>query len=87
MKNSERRARATLIVDVLMMAEAVGQWRSGRSDSDGHLQTGRRRGQNSVVGTPARSPDSAFNAMEPRGAWQPRGNGVLPGGSGAVLGV
>jgi hypothetical protein len=42
-KNNERRARATLTVDVLAMAEAAGQLRSGRSDSDDRLRTGRRR--------------------------------------------
>jgi hypothetical protein len=42
-----------------------------------------RRGRNGAVGTPARGPDSAFNALERRGVWQPRGNGALPGGPGA----
>jgi hypothetical protein len=43
-KNGERRARATLTVVVLATAEAAGQRRSWRSDSDGRLRTGRRRG-------------------------------------------
>jgi hypothetical protein len=45
MKIGERRARAVLTVDVLVTAEAAGQRRSGRSDSDGRLQPGRRRGR------------------------------------------
>jgi hypothetical protein len=44
-KNGERRARATLTVDVLATAEAAEQRRSGRSDRDGRLRTGRRRGR------------------------------------------
>jgi hypothetical protein len=39
-KNDERRARETLTVDVLVTAEAAGQRRSWRSDSEGRLQTG-----------------------------------------------
>jgi hypothetical protein len=46
MKNGERGARVTLTVDVLATAEAARQQRSGRSDSDGRLWTGRRRGRN-----------------------------------------
>jgi hypothetical protein len=45
MKNDERRARATLTVDVLTTAEVAGQRQSWRSDSDGRLRTGRRRGR------------------------------------------
>jgi hypothetical protein len=44
-KNGERRAQATLTVDVLVTAEAAGQRWSGRSDSDGRLQTRRQRGR------------------------------------------
>jgi hypothetical protein len=40
MKNGERRARATVTVDVLTTAEVAGQRRSWRSDSDGRLWTG-----------------------------------------------
>jgi hypothetical protein len=41
-----------------------------------------------AVGTPTRSPDSALKAHERRdaGAWQPRGDGALIGGSGAESG-
>jgi hypothetical protein len=41
-KNGERRARATLTVVVLTTAEAAGQRRSWRLDSDGRLRTGQR---------------------------------------------
>jgi hypothetical protein len=47
----------------------------------------RRRGRNGAVGTPARGPNIAFNVLEQRGTWQPRGNGALPGGPGAARGV
>jgi hypothetical protein len=40
-----------------------------------------------AIGTPARGPDSVLKALERRGAWQPRGNGALPGGPGADSGV
>jgi hypothetical protein len=40
-----------------------------------------------AVGTPARGPDCVFNARARRGAWQPRGNGTLPGGAGVDSGV
>jgi hypothetical protein len=53
--------------------------RRGGSDSQSE-----RRG---AVGTPARGPDSAFNARVRRGTWQPRGNGALPGRPGADSGV
>jgi hypothetical protein len=33
------------------------------------------------------SGDGAFNALERHGAWQPRGNGALPGRPGADSGV
>jgi hypothetical protein len=45
MKNDEWRAWAKLTVDVLATTEVARQRRSGRSDSDGRLQTGRLRGQ------------------------------------------
>jgi hypothetical protein len=40
-------------------------------------------GRNGAVRTPTRGPKSAFNALERRGAWQPRGNGArrLTGGT------
>jgi hypothetical protein len=46
-----------------------------------------RRGRNDADGTSARGPDSAFNALERRDAWQPPSNGVLPGGPGTARGV
>jgi hypothetical protein len=51
MKNVERRARATLTVDMLAMAEVAGQRRSGCSDSDDWLRTGRRRGRDERGGS------------------------------------
>jgi hypothetical protein len=44
-KNGETRARATLTVVVLATAEAAGQRQPWRSDNDGRLRTGRRRGR------------------------------------------
>jgi hypothetical protein len=44
-KNGDRSARATLTVVVLATAEAAGQRRSWRSDSDGRLWTGRQHGR------------------------------------------
>jgi hypothetical protein len=43
MKNSERRARATLTVVVLTTAEAAGQRRSWRSDSDSAVEMSETR--------------------------------------------
>jgi hypothetical protein len=67
---------------------AVAAW-SEQARQGGARRFGqwRRSGQNDAVGTPARGPNSAFNALEQRGAWQPRGNGALPGGPGAARGV
>jgi hypothetical protein len=41
----------------------------------------RRRGREAAVGTPTRSPDSAFKARYNAGVWQPCG--ALTGGPGA----
>jgi hypothetical protein len=85
---------ASLTVGVLTTAEAAGQRQA--SDTDGgavgtsearRFGQRRRRGRNDTVGTPARGPYSAFNAVERRGTWQPRGNGALPGGPGMARGV
>jgi hypothetical protein len=63
---------------------------------DGAVRTGRgeavrtaaaaRLERRCAVGTPARGPDGTFNAWTQHGAWQPRGNGALPGGPGTDSG-
>jgi hypothetical protein len=49
--------------------------------------TSARSERRCAVGTPARGPDTAFNARARCGAWQPCGNGTLPGGPSADSGV
>jgi hypothetical protein len=63
--------------------------RGGSDSGGGAVGTVRseRRDRNGAVGTSARGPDNAFNALERRSAWQPRGNGALPGGPSADSGV
>jgi hypothetical protein len=75
-----------------------GRW-PGFGPGNGAVGTGearrrrQRRSKNGrskrryTVGTPARGPDSAFNTLVQRGAWQPRGNGALLGRPGADCGV
>jgi hypothetical protein len=99
MKNGERRARATLTMDesrnggerldsneiwtrTAMRLRTAVAVRSGRGKARRRWRF-RTAGRNGAVGTPARGPDSAFNALERHGAWQPRGNGALLGGLGA----
>jgi hypothetical protein len=66
-------------------SNAVGM---GRGEARGFQTAGWNAAcRNGAVRTPARGPDSAFNALERRGAWQPHGNGGLPGGPGVDSGV
>jgi hypothetical protein len=67
-------------------AVGTGRGEARRGGSDSRSERGRSK-RRSAVGTPAHGPDSAFNARAPRGAWQPRSNGALPGGPGADSGV
>jgi hypothetical protein len=55
--------------------EAVGTAAAARSE------------RRCAVGTPTHGPDSAFNARARHGAWQPCGNGALPGGPSADSGI
>jgi hypothetical protein len=101
MKNGERRAQATLTGDESRdggdgrTATGFGHGRRcgfrlrQRHGQDRARRFGQRqrRGRNGAVGTPARSPDNAFNTLERRSVWQPCGNGTLPGGPGADSGV
>jgi hypothetical protein len=82
-KNSERKARATLTVDVLMMAEAAGQRRSRLSDSDGRLQPGRRCGRDGRGGS-----DSGSGAVGTAlsGRWRAVPTALLTCWSGAARG-
>jgi hypothetical protein len=79
---------------------AVGFRHGGSAASDsGDGAVGTRRGEavqtaaaawserRGTVGMPVRGLDSAFNARAWYGAWQPCGNGALPGGPGADSGV
>jgi hypothetical protein len=71
--DERRRLRTAAVRTAVRGARLSGGWRT-------------RRGRDGAVGTPTRVPGSTFNALERRGARQPRGNGALPRGPGAARG-
>jgi hypothetical protein len=83
--NGGRGAR-TATIDFSSGDGAIGTSAVGTGEARRFGQR-RRRGRNGAVGTPTRGPDNAFNVLKRRGAWQPRGNGALAGGPGAVSDV